>query len=243
LVVAAAAPGARADLITPDSVASPIPLSPAFQGANVPVDGQVWSQYQGRGVLFSTAPWVPPTIDAGHTTAVAVVNGVKVWVGASSVAPRPATVDFSAGVTAQLVAPGTTTPALTDSLRVKVVSAGGTGFAAYQLSGYDAHGHLLLSQTSNFRARGSGDWLTLSAKGIQSIHVTAVPLLFPLDPVPGFVGPPERPFAWGVAAIDVAGAPEPTGLALAGLGLAGWIGYAWRRRRAAAGADAGGGRS
>jgi hypothetical protein len=26
-------------------------------------------------------------------------------------------------------------------------------------------------------------------------------------------------------------APEPSGLALAGVGLAGWIGYAWRRRR------------
>jgi MYXO-CTERM domain-containing protein len=222
----------RADLITPDSIPSPPPVSPASDGKLAP-GGWVTDQYVGVGLNF---PYRMTGVDTGLSTALVQVDGVKVWTGASAVdAGILGGVSFSAGVRAELVVPGTQTPATADSLRLEVVASGGAGLASAVVQGYDARGDLLLSQRTSISEGPGGTWVTLSAPGLHSFQVTAFPGLVPAS------ASGNTPFTWGVAAVDVQTAPEPASLAHASLALLGLAGWAWRRRRfpSAAGNQAG----
>ena len=217
------APAVRAEVITPNSISSPPPLSPAIDGQAVAPGGWVTNQYASQGLNF---PYRMTGVDTGLSTALVRVNGVKVWTGANSVdGGFLGAVSFASGVKAELVVPGTQTQATTDSLRLHLVASGGMGLASALIQAYDGHGNPLLVQRTSITEGPAGTWITLSGPGIQSFQVMAFPGLIPAD------GPANLPFIWGVAGIDFHPAPEPTSLALAGLGLAGLVGQAWRRRR------------
>jgi hypothetical protein len=122
LIVLLARTPLRADPITPNSIPSPPPVSPAIDGQLAP-GGWVTSQYVSTGLNF---PFRMTGVDTGLSTALVQVNGVTVWTGANSVDGGVlGGVSFSAGVRAELVVPNTQAPATTDSLRLKLVAAGG----------------------------------------------------------------------------------------------------------------------
>ena len=216
---------ARADLITPDSIASPPAVSPAAQGAAIVPGGWVTNQYQGVGLIFTSQM---TGVDSGYGTALVRVNGSTVWTTAGySDAGLLGGVDFNApsAVAADLVAPGTTTPAVSDSVRVDFLSAGPL---AVSLGAYDKNGNQVAFTTALIAAGNTP--ISLGGAGITSIRATAYqPVIDPpggVDPSPGA----QPPFAWGVRSVAWANAPEPGGLVLAGLGIVGLIAYAWKRR-------------
>jgi MYXO-CTERM domain-containing protein len=225
----AAAPGVRADLITPDSIPSPPPVSLATNGGRIPQGGWVTDQYVGKGLSF---PFRMTGVDTGLSTAIVQVAGVKVWTGANAVdGGLLGGVSFSAGVRADLVVPGTQQPARTDSLRVHLLASGGSGMASALIEGLDANGKDVSVQRSSITEDGAGTWVTLSGPGLHSFEVTAYPGLVPMCSN-------AAPFIWGVAGVEVQGSvqpasadPEPRTLTLAGMGLLGLAGYAWKRRR------------
>jgi hypothetical protein len=224
----AGAPALRAEHITPDSIPSPPPISPAIDGQLAP-GGWVSSQYASLGLNF---PFRMTGVDTGLGTALVRVNGVTAWTGGNLVdGGILGGVSFSAGVKAELVVPNTQTPTTADSLRLHLVAAGGTGVASALVDAFDAKGNVVLEKRTSITEDAAGTWVDLSAPGIHSFEVTASP-----DVIPGNF-PLETPFSWGVAAIDFQAAPEPTSLALAGFGLAGLAGWAWRRRPAGLAGD------
>lgn len=219
---------ARADLITPDSIASPPAVSPTVQGGAVAAGGWVTNQYQGVGLIF---PSQMTGVDTANGTALVRVNGSTVWTTGTHVdGPVISNVWFNSAsaVTADLVAPGTTTPAVADSVRVDFLSAGPL---AVSLGAYDKNGHQVAFTTALIAA-GVDTPISLGGDGITSIQATAYqPIIDPpggVDPSPGA----QPPFAWGVSGIAWANAPEPGGLVLGGLGVFGLLAYAWKRRLA-----------
>lgn len=221
-----AASSARADPITPDSIASPPAVSPAVQGGSVVAGGWVSGQYQGAGVVF---PGQMTGVDSGFGTALVRVNGASVWAPAAysdGLVLRTLSFDSPAGVAADLVLPGTLTPAVADSVRADLLSAGNL---IVTLGAYDKNG-VEVGSTTALIAAGVETPLSLGGAGIESIRATAYqPVIDPLD---GSHACPASavPVAWGVRSIAWANAPEPGGLALAALGVLGWMGYARRRR-------------
>ena len=217
---------ARADPITPDSIASPPAVSPTIQGGSVAPGGWVADQYQGAGVVF---PGQMTGVDTGFGTAVIRVNGASVWTPAAysdGLILSALAFNSPAGVAADLVLPGTSTPAVADSVRVDFLSAGNL---IVTLGAYDKNG-VQVASTTALIAAGVETPLSLGGAGIESIRATAYqPVIDPLT----CVSPdstPAIPVAWGVRSIEWANAPEPGGLVLAGLGMCGLIGYARRRR-------------
>ena len=224
-IVLAGWASARADQITPDSIASPPAVSLAIQGSSVVAGGWATDQYQGLGVVF---PGKMTGVDTGLGTAVVMVNGAKVWTGASYADGGILSyIGFNGevGVSADLVTPGSTTPAVMDHLRVGYRSLG-QGIA--YLAAYDLQGHLIQATSAPITG-GVDATLSLNVAGIHSLYATVFQAV--VDPPAGadaFAA--GQPDAWGVRSIEFREAPEPAGLALGGLGLCGWIAFAWRRR-------------
>jgi PEP-CTERM motif len=226
LVVLAGWSSAKAGIITPDSIGSPPAVSPAIQGSSVATNGWATNQYQGLGVVF---PGRMTGVDTGMGTAVVVVNGARVWTGATSLdGPVISHVAFDGdiGVSADLVAPANATPVAVDHLRVDFSS---TGPGLAYLAAYDLHGNLIQS-TSSPIAGGGETALSLNVAGIHSLYATVYQAVIdpPVGANPGFGN--GWPAAWGVRAIEWREAPEPAGLMLGGLGTMVLIAYAWRRR-------------
>ncbi|HBI41370.1 MAG TPA: hypothetical protein DDY78_00745 [Planctomycetales bacterium] len=232
ITCAAEAPAARAGLVTPDSIASPViswsASGPAIFGGPVAVNGIVTDQYQGLGLLFPAQTVGEP--NTTYSTAVIRLNNHDVFAGAYLARTPTGLVNYvsanaPAGVTAALVLPGTTTPDMADSVTVSFES---TGPILGQLKAFDKNGRLLKTVTTQIG--GVLDTpVELDVAGIQSIYATAyLPII---DPLPGFGYIAGRPdFYWGVSSIEWHEAPEPAGFVLGGLGMFALLGYAWRRR-------------
>ena len=225
LVALAGWSSARAEIITPDSIASPPAVSPAVEGGPVAAGGWATNQYERLGVVF---PGKRTGVDTGLGTAVVLVNGVKVWTGASYAdGGIISNIGFNGevGVSADLVAPGTTPPAVMDHLRVGYRSVG-QGIA--YLAAFDLHGHLIQAISSPIQGGVDGT-LSLDVAGIYSLRATVYQAVVdpPVGDGPNGFG---QPAAWGVRSIDFREAPEPAGLALGGMGMCSLMAYAWRRR-------------
>ncbi len=77
IICAWGTPTARAGLVTPDSIGSPV-VSSSGNGDAVAPGGLVFDQYRALGVLFSPEPQIA---DDGHYTAVVQVNNRDVFAG------------------------------------------------------------------------------------------------------------------------------------------------------------------
>jgi hypothetical protein len=228
IACAAATPAARAGLVTPDSIGSPV-LSWLVEGGTVPPGGLVTNQYQGLGLLFPVQGLGEPTVT--YSTAVIQLNNHDIFTGAyeattSSGAWNHVSYQSPAGVTAAFVLPGTTTPDVADSVRVSLYS---NGPILAQLEAFDKNGQLLKTITT--QVAGQSDTpVEFDVAGIHSVYATAFqPVIDP--PAPGLASIEGTPsFMWGVSSIEWHEAPEPAGLVLGGLGMFALMAYAWRRR-------------
>lgn len=227
VVAVIGAPAARAGLVTPDSIGSPV-LSSAIEGSPVAAGGLVANQYQSLGLLFPTHSLGDPA--SSYSTAVIGLNNRDVFITAA----QWGTPDFRVsdashyspgGVTAAFVLPGTTTPDVADSVTLSLYSSGPI-FA--QLQAFDKNGRLV--KTIDAQVAGETNTpIVFDVADIQSVNAQVFqPIIGP--PIPGFQGPTGYPFAWGVSSIEWHEAPEPAGLVLGGLGMCALLGYALRRR-------------
>ena len=230
IMCAAQMPAARAGYVTPDSIASPV-LSSSVDGS-VPAGGLVANQYQSLGLLFPVQTLGEPATT--YSTAVIqmmVTNNNDVFVGAYQANPPSGAVNHvsfqaPAGVDADFVLPGTTTPDVVDSVTVSLLS---NGPILAQLEAFDKNGQLLKTITTQVGG-GVNTPIELDAANIQSVYATAYqPVIGPVPPGDAYIaGQPS--FIWGVSSIEWHEAPEPAGFVLAGLGLFALMGYVWRRR-------------
>jgi hypothetical protein len=227
ITCAADTPAARAGLVTPDSIGSPV-LSSSVEGSVVAVGGLVTNQYQGLGLLFPAVGLGDP--NTSYSTAIIQLNNHDVFTGAYQMKAFGDLANHisyreSQGVTADLVLPGTTTSGVADSATVSLY-ANGPVFA--QLEAFDKNGQLL--KTILTQVAGKSDTpIEFDVAGIQSINTQVFqPVIDP--PYPGFVMPQGYPYAWGVASIEWHEAPEPAGFILGGVGMFALLGYSWRRR-------------
>jgi hypothetical protein len=191
----------------------------------------VINQYRGFGLAFRYSSWGGDTTNGDFgSTIIENWGGVHGWIGAHVIFRESQPVQIYDGfhldpVVADLVVPGTQTPATTDLLRVKF-SLGPWPALGY-VNAYDQDGNLLLSLSRPFGS-GLDPWFTLHAPGIHSFSAGAYWLP---APSPQMNAPP-----WGVAAVSFDQAPEPTGVALCALGVLGLAGIAPKRRLVARGA-------
>ncbi len=219
------APAARAELLTPASIAAPPPTVPAVHGAGVPADALVDDQYRQRGVSFRGA-------------ALSEVGGVTVWVpvGAptwpSSWGPSndEGTVNFAPGasswsgmVIGTLTDPEDAAPATTDRVSVEFMGVAPDGVA---LALYDLDGNLIGNpwETSGPGPHG-GVVVAAELPGIAEFQAYR------------FINSTGETNPWGVAQVEFGTSnaapppittPEPSGLALAALGAAGLALAYWR---------------
>jgi hypothetical protein len=221
-------PTARAGLVTPDSIASPV-LSSEMDGS-VPPGGLVTNQYQALGLLFPMkGVGEPETVYS--TAIIRLWNNMDLFTGAYQATTPTGVVNHvsyqsPAGVTAAFVLPGTTTPDAADSVTVSLYS---NGPILAQLEAFDKNGQLLKTITT--QVGGASDKpIEFDIAGIQSVYTTAFqPIIDPPPPGVAFIaGQPS--FIWGVSSIEWHEAPEPAGFVLGGLGMLALLGYAWRRR-------------
>ncbi len=220
-------PTARAGLVTPDSIGSPV-LSSEIDNS-VPSGGLVANQYQGLGLLFPVQ--APGESSAVYSTAIIRLGNLDLFTGAFQATTPNGVVNHvsyqsPAGVTAAIVMPGTTTPDVADSVTVSLYS---NGPILAQLEALGKNGQLLKTITAQV-AGGTDTPIEFDIAGIQSVYTTAFqPIIDP--PPPGDASAAGHPsFIWGVSSIEWHEAPEPAGLVLGGLGMFALLGYAWRRR-------------
>jgi hypothetical protein len=225
IACAAEAPVARAGLVTPDSIGSPV-VSTASAGTPVAPGGLVTNQYQNLGLLF---PFHGPDAAGGYYSAAVVrLNNQDIFTGAYQGITANGLVRLvsqDSAVVAALVLPGTTTPDTADSVTVTFASAG-PGLA--QLEAFDKNGRLVKTVTA--QVGGILDTpVELDVEGIQSVNALVYEPV--IDPPPGVVSVAGyRVYAWGVSSIEWHEAPEPAGFVLGGLGMLALLAYALRRR-------------
>jgi hypothetical protein len=224
----AGTPAARAGLVTPDSIGSPV-LSSVIDNS-VPAGGLVTNQYQALGLLFPTQGLGEPSV-AYSTAIIRQGLNLDLFTGAYEATTPNGMVDHvsyqsPAGIRAAFVLPGTTTPDVADSVRVSLYS---NGPILAQLEAFDRNGRLLKMITTQV-AGESETPVEFDVAGIQSVYTTAFqPAIDPVPPGVGHIaGQPS--FIWGVSSIEWHEAPEPAGFILGGLGMFALLGYALRRR-------------
>jgi hypothetical protein len=230
---------ARADLVTvtPDSISHP----PRADAGSFGLNDLVIDQYRGVGLAFRFEFEKSPDsryLD-GVSTVIETRGDAHAWVGAN-VHVRDFQASIWSGnldpVTADLVVPGTQTPATTDTLRLKFSpprpEVHGGAYNAW-VDAYDKAGKLLLSASRDIGS-GVDPWLALDAPGIHSFSARASDTA---DWEAHNFGPLQNGPPWGIAAVafDQApqGAPEPSGLVLGGLGVLGLAGFLRKRWPAA----------
>jgi hypothetical protein len=222
------AAGARAELITPDSIRRPPPGTlPAVAGAPVAPADVVSSQYAALGLLFPIRQVAP---DTAYATVITNVGGTDVWAGAFQFGAGggPNTVlsfDALSFVAGAFVRPGPLNgPVTTGSFSMELVTSGA---AMLSVMGADANGNPTFT---SLNVSGPGrTWLTVTAPALEFFGADAFQPV--TDPLPGPVAPP---LVWGVAAVrfvpdGAQTAPEPSSLALAALGALGLAARAWGR--------------
>ncbi|HEY7425626.1 MAG TPA: PEP-CTERM sorting domain-containing protein [Gemmataceae bacterium] len=224
-----AASAARADVITPDSIANPPSAVGSANGTSVYAGNLVTGQYAGMGLHF------------GSGAAITNLNGVNVWAPtemlaqpASHIAGVPPVNLPAAQISyygtwggASFVVPGTTAPAVATSLSVEIM---GNPLASVLVHYANNPGVAIPASIVVASEPNGGRLYTFQpGPGITSFSVFA-PVI---DPPPGAASPAMaiNP-AWGVAEISftLAHAPEPSSLVLAGLGAIGLAARFGRRR-------------
>jgi hypothetical protein len=202
-----AAVPATAAYITPDSIVRPPPTTyPGVAGTPVAESDYVTTQYAGLGVVFPLRVLTP---NVTYATAIASVNGVNVWAGVLRY-------DTGGGATSSLTmdALGNVTGDFIHATSSVAVDFVWEGSALGILSAFRADG----STEDAVLDAGTGTYrLSLGGGGFTWFSASVTPDL-------GDVG--TRPFAWGVAGVEIPGAPTPTApepgaLALAVTGMLG----------------------
>ena len=224
IICGAGTPTARADLVTPDSIGSPVLSSDVYH--TVPPDGFITDQYQKLGLQFPIHG--EDAFGQFYSAAVLRLNNQDIFTAAFEGESTNGVVRLvvpDTAVVADLVRPGTTTPAVADSVTVTFASAG-PGLA--QLEAFDKNGRLLKTVTAQVGSALDVP-VELDVAGIQSISALVYQPV--VDPPPGVVSVAGWPvYPGGVASIEWHEAPEPAGFVLGGLGMFALLGYAWRRR-------------
>lgn len=217
---------ARADMITPDSIPNPPPAVASANGTAVYANNLVSNQYGRLGLGFGNS-----------LTAITRLNGIPVWAPVEGVAiPAVGVIGhpipnypvgmvnyFSPWSGASLNSLGTQQPLTASRLTVETVSH--PGFLWLRVYGHNGQ---VLNITPMIRSMGNTQIWTFTGAGISSFGVNP-----PVDfEGAGLVS--NSP--WGVAAVSFAPAegqtPEPSSLALAGLGVLGLaVSFGWRRKR------------
>jgi hypothetical protein len=221
-------PVARADIITPDSIAHPPGAVGSANFTPIYSPGDLaTTQYKGLGLNFSST--------GGSTTALTNLNGVNVWAPAEPVGHPNVQVAGGPPVNypiaqlnyngtwggASFVQPGTQTPTMVSSVTLEILGRPVT------VDLFNAQGQLMGTASLGGMGLHGGQLYTFAGSGISSFSVVA-PVI---DPPPGAMA--INP-AWGVAEVSftAAHAPEPSSLVLAGLGVLGLAGrFGWRRVR------------
>jgi hypothetical protein len=209
---------ARAETITPDSIASPpAAVSPLAQGTAVLPSQQVTEQYAGLGLLFGNA-------------AIGEINGTRVWVPTLNFVdpkdpPKNNSLNFviPSAILAGINVPGNVdAPAKTDLFRAEFVFDAGVS-ATPSMAAADLHFSTL---TTNMQAVGTGPHGGMLEQ-LQAADMS----IFALS------GNTSETARWGIAEIELGSltavqtAPEPGTLVLAVIGSLSVIGYGRHRRR------------
>lgn len=214
-------PAARAEMITPDSIPNPPSTVDAAQGTSVSPSNLVNLQYKGLGLVFPGG------------SAITQLNGVSVWAPVSprtemsgQSSSRP--IDYAWNMAGSLVSPGSLNPTTVSSLAVQIVGNGTFPLPSLSMHVYGSNGQILPITPLIGNIANTQDW-TFTGPGIGSFSVSAVPL----PPIGAQHATANS--AWGIAGISftpAASTPEPTSLALAGLGALGLATrLGWRRFR------------
>ena len=218
---------ARADVITPDSIAHPPAPVGSTNGTLVFANNLVTGQYAGLGLNFTSG------------AAITNLNGVNVWaptepllqplirtIPGGTPVPFPAARISYNGTWggASFIQPGTQTPTTVSSVTLEILGRPVT------VDLFNAQGHLMGTASLGGMGLHGGQLYTFTGSGISSFSVVA-PVIVPprgamaINPV------------WGVAEVSFTPAhtPEPSSLVLAGLGALGVaVRFRWRRVRLAA---------
>lgn len=215
---------ARAEMITPDSIAHPPGTVGSANGTPVYLNNFVYTQYKGLGINF------------GSGATITSLNGVSVWAptemlaqpsigvaGAPPPNPPVAQIQYAgnwSGV--NFVQPGTLKSAVATSLSVEIIGQQNVGIrVTYAGSKVPVGIPAYIGVTSE--PNGGLLYTFPAGPGITSFSVFA-----PANGVQTASTP-----AWGVAEVSytVASAPEPSSLVLAGLGALGLAArLGWRRQ-------------
>jgi len=220
---------ARADFVTPDSIPQPPPAVGSANQTPIPsASDLVMNQYSGRGLLFPFSP------DAGRagveigaiydTAAVTQLAGSNVWAPALSITDGShieRDLAYPSLLTLQFVRPGGTTSTTVSSVTVDVLHLPNT--LPLELIAMDRNGDVVgdITASSGMGPHG-GELLTLGAANISSFQLAYEASIEPES---------REEVPWGVAGIAFtpSPAPEPCGLALAGVGAVALAGWTWRR--------------
>jgi hypothetical protein len=206
LVLAAAC---QASTITFDNPPAGLVPNPSyFAGTAVSADAELTNQFENLGAIFSTVGGSPfaALVDLGTGHAVSGTNGI----GAVN---SSGALDYALDTDIFLVVPGTSTPAVTDSISIQgdeIPSFGNVVFTAYDVNGNEI-------ATSTIEDTG-GNTFSLSGAGIHE---------FRLHSTHGDVAYDNLVFDVPTAP-QVSGVPEPAGIAFIGLPLL--LAVVWKRR-------------
>ena len=161
--------------------------------------------------LKARRPWRPSPI----------LGGAKVWAPAflGSGSSGNADLNYEAGLAVHLVKSDSATPAVASSLTVELTSQSDVYLILYA---FDREGQMVGGDAGIIGPGSQRVSLTASAADISQFEVRYGPTVAGLSDGP-----------WGVAGIAFtpSSAPEPCGLALAAMGMAGLAGCTLRRRR------------
>lgn len=223
-VIGFAAPAARAEMITPDSIPNPPSAVGSANGTLVSMNNLVANQYVGLGLSFNYGG-----------TAITSLNGIPVWAPVQASGnvidlPSPPANYPWGNINYYTRWYGGSLNSLVSGNPVTVSSLTVETLGHPMLSVYGRNG-LPLNITPVLQSRpgpnGGQEW-TFTGSGIWSFSALMVP-----PPVVSGMGNSFNP-AWGIASVSFtmpAGqTPEPSSLVLAGLGALGVAArFGWRR--------------
>lgn len=193
-------------MITPDSI--PNPPAPAGANGSININNDINAQYNSRGFIIG-----------GMGAAITSIKNVAVWAPTETnfVGPTFGYINYGYPLLGAFVSPGTMNFTSVSSLSVAMVGSQPFGVNVYGNNGQLLNIAPIVQQTS------SGQTWTFTGADITSFSAFQNNNNTPSTP-------------WGVASVSftpaTASAPEPSTLALAGIGLLGLATrFGWRHRR------------
>jgi len=174
-----------------------------FQGSAVDAAAEVTNQFESLGIILGTVGGAPYAvlIDLGSGHAVSGTNGI-------GPANASGDLDYTLNLDIFLVVPGTTTPAVTDSISIRGDEISIPGNVIF--NAYDLNGNLIASGTAPDTPGGT---YALSAAGIHEFQIYSESGTVAYDDL-----------AFDTPGLQSTGtAPEPATYGLIGLGLGAMI--------------------